>query len=188
MGVREAGQADVAVLAGLMIEFYAEAGLALHAGRAAAAFSALLADPRAGRVWLLERDGVAAGEPVAAPPDERPAAAAVSPLELAATGPPAAGYVVVTFAYAMEYGGAVAVIDDLFVRPEARGEGFGAAALAAVRRACEGLGLRAVRVEVGVDNVTATRVYEKAGFESLADHALMELRLAPPLHEQHADG
>lgn len=92
------------------------------------------------------------------------------------------GYIVVTFVFAMEYGGTVAAVDDFYVRPEARGEGLGKAALAAPRRACEDLGARALRVEVGEDNAPARAVYRSAGFEPLAGHAVMALPLAPPLH------
>ena len=109
-----------------MRAFYAESGFALDEERARAAFEALLADARLGRVWLIGREASKAG--------------------------PAVGYIVVTFVFAMEYGGMAATVDDFFVRPEARGEGLGKAALAEVRRACEGLGMRALRVEVGVDN------------------------------------
>ena len=79
----------------------------------------------------------------------------------------------------MEYGGITAVVDDFYVRPEARGEGLGKAALAAARRACEELGMRAMRVEVGMDNAAAQTVYRSAGFEALPGHGLMETTLAP---------
>ena len=154
--LREAGQADVPELAGLMRAFYAESGFALDEEQAAAGFRALLADARLGRVWLIEKGAGAA----------------------------AAGYIVATFVFAMEYGGMAAVVDDFYVRPEARGEGLGKAALAAARRACEGLGLRAMRVEVGVDNLVAQAAYRSAGFEALPDHGLMAAPLAPPAHER----
>ena len=158
--MREAGQADVPELAGLMRAFYAESGFALDEEQAAAGFRALLADARLGRVWLIERG--------AAPRDRARRR----------------GYIVVTFVFAMEYGGMAAVVDDFYVRPEARGEGLGKAALAAARRACEDLGLRAMRVEVGVDNLVAQAVYRSAGFEALPDHGLMAAPLAPPAHER----
>lgn len=164
--MREAGRPDVPELAGLMRAFYAESGLTLDERVAADAFSALLTDARLGRVWLIERQGGAGGPSV-------PSAARCVVV----------GYVVVTFAFAMEHGGTVGVVDDLYVRPEARGEGLGKAALAAVRRACEALGLRALRVEVGDDPV-ALAVYRSAGFAPLEGHALMALPLAPPLHER----
>ena len=159
--MREAGQADVAELTGLMRAFYAESGFALDEQRAAAGFKTLLGDARLGRVWLIEQGpGPAVDEEPAAAPDER-------------APPPAAGYIVVSFVFAMEYAGLAAVVDDFYVRPEARGEGLGKAALAAARRACEDLGVRAMRVEVGVDNLVAQAVYRSAGFEALPDHGLM---------------
>jgi len=81
-----------------------------------------------------------------------------------------------------EAAGYIVVIDDFYVRPEARGEGLGTAALAEVRRACEGLGVRALRVEVGADNAVAQAVYRSAGLEPLPGHELMQLALAPPSH------
>ncbi len=151
-GLREAGQGDVATLAGLMRAFYAEAGFELAEERAADAFAALIAHPDLGRVWIVERDGEVAG------------------------------YVAVTFVFAMEHGGLAAVIDDFYLRPEARGEGLGTAAISAVRRACEDLGMRALRVEVGVDNAVAQAVYRSAGFDPLPGHALMQVTLAAPPH------
>ena len=99
--MREAVVGDVPTLVELMAEFYAESDYVLDRVRAAAAFTALLSDPRLGRVWLIEQ-----------------ASAAV-------------GYVVVTFVYGMEYGGLMAFVDDFFVRPAFRNSGLGTAALAA---------------------------------------------------------
>lgn len=150
--MRLADHADLRILVELMHEFYAESGFRLDAGRASAAFAALLADPRLGRIWLIDR-----GEAVV-------------------------GYVVVTFAFAMDYGGTVGAIDDLYIRPAFRGRGVGTAALAEVRAACEELGLRALRVEVGRENAAARAVYRHTGL-SAVDHQLMSLRLSLPLHE-----
>ena len=141
-----------------MRAFYAESGFVLDEDRARAGFEGLLADARLGRVWLIGREASKAGAAV--------------------------GYIVVTFGFAMEYGGMAATVDDFFVRPEARGEGLGKAALAEVRRACEGLGMRALRVEVGVDNPAARAVYRSAGFESLPDRGVMAAPLAPPTHRE----
>jgi hypothetical protein len=76
------------------------------------------------------------------------------------------------------------VVDDFYVRPELRGEGLGSAALAAARRACEDLGLRALRVEVDVDDLVAQAVYRSAGFDALRGHGLMAVSLAPPAHDR----
>lgn len=150
--LREARREDVPVLVQMMAGFYAESGYVLRRSRATEAFAALLEGPHLGRIWLV------------------------------AHGPGVAGYVVVTFSFAMEYGGVIGIVDDFYVRPERRGEGLGTAALAAVRRACAGLGLRALRVEVGGDNAVAQAVYRSAGFEPV-DHRLLAVALAEPAHE-----
>lgn len=150
--MREAGRDDIETLIGFMRDFYAESGFDLVQPRAAAAFEALIGRPDLGRIWLMEQEGQAAG------------------------------YIVVTFVFTMEHGGVAGVIDDFYVRPESRGEGLGTAALAAVRRVCLDLGLRAMRVEVGADNEVARAVYRGAGFEPLPGHGLMQAALAPPSH------
>lgn len=147
--MRPARREDVPSLVAMMDEFYVEAGFVLDRPEADASFEALLGDPRLGCVWLVEDDGATAG------------------------------YLVVTFVFAMEHGGTTAVVDDFFVRPAWRGRGLGTAALAHVRRACIARGVRAMRVEVGADNVVAQAVYSRNGFVT-AGHRLMTATLARP--------
>jgi GNAT superfamily N-acetyltransferase len=149
--VRLAAPDDIPRLVALMAEFYAEAGYPLPADAATRTFAALLGDPRLGRVWVME----AGREP--------------------------AGYVVLTVSFSMEYGGLRGFVDDLFVRPEFRGRGLAAAALAELRRTAEALGVRALLVEVGPDNHTARRVYQRIGLEDTG-HVLLSLPLAAPVH------
>ncbi|MCI0744871.1 MAG: hypothetical protein L0Y58_05630 [Verrucomicrobia subdivision 3 bacterium] len=70
----------------MMQEFYAEAAYPLNHKRAAEAFARLLADDRLGHVWFIRA-------------------------HLREVG-----YVVVTFCFSMEYGGLIAVVDDLFIQ------------------------------------------------------------------------
>jgi GNAT superfamily N-acetyltransferase len=151
---RAARPDDVPALVALMAEFYAESGYPLPAAAAARTFAALLDDPRLGRVWLLEADG----EP--------------------------AGYVVLTVAFSMEYGGLRGFVDDLFVRPAHRRRGLAAAGLAAVRGAAEALGVRALLVETGEGDhhAAARRLYARAGFAD-SGRLLLTAPLAPPVHE-----
>jgi GNAT superfamily N-acetyltransferase len=149
--MRPAEPDDLPKLLDLMADFYAGAGYVLDRTHAAEAFTALIADDRLGRAWLIEQ------------------------------GSEAVGHVVVTFVFAMEYGGVTAVVDDFYVRPASRGAGLGTAALAEVRRTCTELGVRAMRVEVGRDNAVAQSVYRHVGFEAV-DHRLMALPLAGPTH------
>ena len=149
--MRSAAADDLETLLDLMADFYAEADYVLDRPHAQEAFAALLADPRLGLVWLIEQSSTAVG------------------------------HVVVTFAFAMEYGGLTAVVDDFYVRPAFRGAGLGTAALAEVCRACAELGMRAMRVEVGGDNAVAQSVYRRIGFAAV-DYQLMTLPLADPTH------
>ncbi|SOD03741.1 L-amino acid N-acyltransferase YncA [bacterium JGI 053] len=149
--VRLAQPDDIPQLVELMIDFYAEAGYPLPAEAATRTFAALVDDPRLGHVWMMEADG----DP--------------------------AGYVVLTVSFSMEYGGLRGFVDDLFVRPGFRGRGLAAAALAELRRTAEALGVRALLVEVGPDNDTARRVYQRLGLEDTG-HVLLSLPLAAPVH------
>lgn len=151
MSVRPATPDDVPTLVALMAEFYGEAGYPLPAEAATRTFAALLADPRLGGAWIMEAGGEAAG------------------------------HVVLTVCFSMEYGGLVGFVDDLFVRAAFRGRGLAAAGLAEVRRAAEARGVRALRVEAGPDNDVAQRVYRRAGFED-AGHLFLTLPLASPVH------
>jgi GNAT superfamily N-acetyltransferase len=140
--MREAAHDDLPVLLEMMEEFYAESGFVLDRGEARTSFEILIGEPQLGQVWLAEEDGEGVG------------------------------YLVVTYVFAMEHGGTMAVLDDFFVRPAWRGRGVGTSALAWVRRECAELGLRAIRVEVGHDNQAAQAVYRKNGFATV-DHRLM---------------
>jgi len=140
-----------------MADFYAESAYVLDRARAEEAFTALFSDPRLGRVWLIEQ------------------------------GSDDVGYVVVTFVFAMEYGGLTAVVDDFYIEPAFRNAGLGTAALAQVRRIGAGLGVRAMSLEVGHDNAAAQAVYRHVGFLE-TDRQLMTLRLADPSHVEEPLG
>jgi GNAT superfamily N-acetyltransferase len=149
--VRAAQLSDVAMLATLMIEVYAEAKLPLDREPAQRTFEQLIRSPERGCVWILESDaGVA-------------------------------GFVVLTLAYAMEYGGLRGFVDDFFVRPQFRKRGLGTAALAMVKTHCLATGVRALFVQTGSDNGPAQRVYKRAGFTDTG-HQLLAQPLAPPIH------
>lgn len=153
--IRPAGVEDVPALVGLMQAFYAESELLLPAAPAARAFADLLSAPHAGAVWLAER--VVAG------------------------GAAAVGHVVLTVAFSMEYGGARGFIDDLYVRPEARGCGTGAALLQAARDGAIARGLRALCVETDPADHPARALYARAGFAETG-HAFLVQPLASPVH------
>ena len=149
--IRPATPADVPALVALMTAFYAESDFPLPAGPATRAFAALLADARLGGAWL------------------------------AAVGGAPVGHVVLTLCFSMEYGGLRGFIDDLYVRPEARGRGAASALLAAAREGALARGVRALHVEVGPENQTARRLYARAGYVE-SGHLFLSLPLAAPVH------
>jgi GNAT superfamily N-acetyltransferase len=151
--VRAAVHDDVPRLVALMADFYGEAGFPLPTAAAARAFGSLLDDPRLGRVWVLEAEGEAAG------------------------------FIVLTLAFSMEFGGLRGFVDDLFVRPQFRGRGLAAAGLAEARRAAVEMGVLALCVETGAEDGPARRVYERAGFEN-GERLLLTLPLAPAVHQR----
>jgi GNAT superfamily N-acetyltransferase len=150
--MRQASPDDIPLLVSLMAEFYAEGGYELNHARAAGAFSAILADDRLGYVWVIQAEK----EDV--------------------------GHIVLTLRYAMEYGGLIACLDDLYVRPDWRNKGLSTGALVEVRNFCQGRGIRALTVEVGHNNGPAQTVYRRAGFAEAADRQLLALALAAPTH------
>lgn len=149
--VRPAAPADVPTLVELMRAFYAESDYPLPEAAAGRAFATLLADARLGGAWLAEVDGLAVG------------------------------HAVLTVSFSMEYGGLRGFVDDLYVRPQARGHGVAAALLAAVREDAGTRGVRALHVEVGSENAIARRLYARGGYED-SGHLLLTLPLAPPVH------
>lgn len=152
MLIRPATPADIPALVRLMTEFYAESNFVLPAGPATRTFELLLGDPRLGAVWLGELGGAPAG------------------------------HVVLTVCFSMEYGGLRGFIDDLYVRPDARGRGVAAGLLAAARAEAVERGVRALHVETGPDNAIARRVYARAGYVE-SGHLFLTLPLAAPVHD-----
>jgi GNAT superfamily N-acetyltransferase len=150
--MRRANSVDIPLLVSMMTEFYAEANYDLNRTLAAEAFSTILADERLGYIWVIQAEHQDVG------------------------------YVVLTLKYAMEYSGLIACLDDLYVQAKWRNKGLSTAALAELRVLCEQAGIRAVTVEVGLDNGPAQTVYRRIGFTEAADRQLLALALAAPSH------
>ena len=150
--MRRATTADIPLLVDLMSEFYAEAGYSLNPAHAGAAFAALVADERLGCVWIIQAEHQDVG------------------------------HLVLTLRYAMEYGGLIACLDDLFVKRDWRNRGLGTKALFEARSFCENVGIRALTVEVGPDNAAAQAIYRRVGFADAVGRQLLALPLAPAMH------
>jgi len=79
-------------------------------------------------------------------------------------GEPAGGVALLTLRSNVLYDGPVALLDELYVRPDLRGQGIGSALL---RRACDVVrerGGRLFEINVDEDDSGARRFYERHGF------------------------
>jgi GNAT superfamily N-acetyltransferase len=87
-----------------------------------------------------------------------------------------AGYVIVLYAFSLEYGGRVLEIDELFVTAEFRGHGLGRAILEFVDAEARKFGAILLTLETEFDNENAQAFYGKHGFTKL-ERQLMRKRL-----------
>jgi ribosomal protein S18 acetylase RimI-like enzyme len=106
----------------------------LRGDAAETALRELLAAPDRGLVWVIEQGGEAAG------------------------------YLVLTWGYSLEFHGRDAFIDELYVAPRYRGAGVGRQAVEWAEDACKAHGAGAVHLEVEIDNERAQALYRRSGF------------------------
>ena len=154
MPTRAATHGDIAVLVELMTDFYRESSFSLPRESAKAVFEQLLTDPALGRVWICEQ------------------------------GREAAGYIVLTFGFSVEYGGRDAFVDDLFIRPAFRGRGLGKQLLDTLIGECAHLRVRALHLEVDRLHDRAHALYRSRGFQD-NDRRLLTMKLSGAIHESH---
>ncbi len=86
------------------------------------------------------------------------------------------GYAVIVWSYSLEYGGLEAVLDELYLAPEARGSGLGRELMKHVTQAARAAAAVVLRLETGRDNESARAFYTRLGFETL-DRVLLTLTL-----------
>ncbi len=77
---------------------------------------------------------------------------------------PVIGYLVLTLGFSIEYGGRDGFIDEIYVAPEARGQGLGRAALEFAEAQARNLGVLALHLEVNHGNKKAQDLYQAEGF------------------------
>ena len=75
------------------------------------------------------------------------------------------GYAVLGLGFGIEYGGADAFVDDLYLMPEARGRGLGKVVLGMLDAEARRMGLAALFLVVDPENAPALRLYRRGGFE-----------------------
>lgn len=158
--LRRARPDDIEALLGLVAGYCAADGHGFDAERVRAALGPLLVDDTHGQVWVHLADT----------PDDTSAdaGAAIGADAGAATGADAGagvldGYVVVTWSWSLESGGAECLIDELFVHHRRRGHGRALVeqAIAAARER----GCRVVFLETEAHNEGARTFYAALGFD-----------------------
>lgn len=128
---------DIDHLLGLMREYYAHDGLAFDPEQAGTAVLELLHNRHYGGAWL-----VTASDQILA------------------------GYIVLTFGYSLEFHGRDAFVDELYLRPQFRRQGLGAATLAFAADYCARRQIRSLHLAVEGDNHGARAFYPTQGFVS----------------------
>ncbi len=131
---RPAAPPDLELLLVLVEEFYRDERIEFDPASTREALSTLFATPGYGSVWLIEVGGAPAG------------------------------YFAITLGFILEFGGAHAVLDELYLRPAFRGRGHGRAAVMKAEEICRGLPVRALRLEVDLANPRAKALYRALGF------------------------
>ena len=74
------------------------------------------------------------------------------------------GYAMAAKSFSTEFGKPCVWIEDIYLKPEARGKGFGPEFLTFVRKTYP---QAILRLEVEADNTPAVSAYQKSGFEAL---------------------
>ncbi len=138
--LRVAGAADVPALLDMMADFNRIEQIAWERVSAEGPLRRLLGAPELGLIAMIEsRDAV----------NERDVSL---------------GYGVLTWGFDLEHAGRDAFLTEFYLRPEARGQGLAAGAMAQLLELARGHGVAAVHLVVRHENAPALRVYEKAGF------------------------
>jgi ribosomal protein S18 acetylase RimI-like enzyme len=133
----------------------------------------------------LRAEDYAIGKPPPAPESLAPvvldflADPSLGRMWVACDGAVVVGYLALTFSYSFEFGGRDAFVDEFYVVPTHRNNGWGSQLLRVAEAAAPGLGVRAVHLEVSRGNDRAGRLYRAFGF---ADHDrhLMTKRMPAP--------
>ena len=132
--LRPAGIQDATLLMEFIQAYYAFDKIPFHPEEIRPALEELLSDGSFGKAWFIQADGHDAG------------------------------YVLVTFAYDLEFGGRVATITDFYVRPEYRRSGLGTQTVAFLENALRLHGVKTLELQVERANREAFLFYRRRGF------------------------
>lgn len=83
------------------------------------------------------------------------------------------GYVVLTYGFALEFGGKTALVDELFIDEPFRGGGRGRRVLQQIQEAATELGVLVILLQTEKYNSRAKQLYESVGFVDQERSTLM---------------
>lgn len=121
-------------LVAMMQQFYAIDNYPIDAVKSAELCREFIQNETLGRAWIIEFDGKTAG------------------------------YVILTFVFSFEYGGRIAFIDELFIKPGMQGKGLGKLAVTFIQQQIQALNIKLLYLEVENHNEIAQRLYLSNGF------------------------
>ncbi|MBZ5504374.1 MAG: GNAT family N-acetyltransferase [Acidobacteriia bacterium] len=129
---------EIPTLLKMMRDFYAQQEMKFEESSATRAIHRLLKAPEHGQIYLIFR------------------------------GSELAGYFALTFCFSLEFHGRFALLDELYLSEPFRRQKLGKAVAAFAEDLCKKAGVKALRLEVGRENVPAQSLYRTAGFEEVA--------------------
>jgi ribosomal protein S18 acetylase RimI-like enzyme len=83
------------------------------------------------------------------------------------------GYVILTAGFDIEFGGKHGVLTDFYLDEGFRDKGYGYQVLKLIQERAVGYGFRAIELSVTKKNARARHLYERSGFQPLADRDTM---------------
>ena len=149
--VRKATPADAGKLLPMVQAYWRHDGLSgFDSGSVTSQLERLLSDSRLGDGWMA----LSGGTPV--------------------------GYLLAVYVFSLEHLGLTAEIDELFVLPEARGNGAGARLLERAEAQFARIGCTNVSLQLSRDSEAARRFYQRHGFGERSGFELLDKSLRSP--------
>lgn len=84
------------------------------------------------------------------------------------------GYVIVVFYWSNEYGGQILIVDELYVKPEFRSNGFGTECFS-ILKSLYHEAIVAMQLEVSPQNKKAKQLYKRLGFKECVNTPMIKV-------------
>ena len=128
-------KSQIDFIVSMMQDFYAIDNYPIHVEESKQLFETFIANSNLGKAWLIYK-----GEEVI-------------------------GYVILTFIFSFEYKGILAFLDELYIKKEHQGKGFGKQAVQFIQQESSQLNVKMLYLEVEQHNENAQKLYLAHDFE-----------------------